>query len=659
MKYPKSKRELFIDEYGSNFIGDEFNWLTDPSEKEVVTWLSNQHEFTSNYFSNIDGFSERLKKISTDTPVNGFRSLSYSNGLYTGVYDDMTTGLTAFESEDLENLTVLQVAGDPYTTIFSAEASPVNSNIYVFSGYYKNETRVSNNVFDKDKNKVVSRFGFGFDYHLDKSGKFIYYSEAKLDKNDHSKSTQNICRYNVESNSSEILYVYEADAVVVYFDQCGDDILVNIDTNYHDSKLLVIHPDGSVKHLSDVLPVSYSFIGLIADQLYFVSDENGDKYEIVHFSLKDGIEGRKVLPNIRAYEMSAKVVNDHIMVISKVDAEDILVVYAKDGTLVMEITLPSEYASLRIIGDSEEKVFMHFDSLIEPEAIIEFDKNSFEVKTIKSLSNDTKADITVKKHKVKLRDGETSTLYLAHSSKVEPNSDSPLLIYGYGGYGASQSLGYRDPITDYSIKEWCEKGGVYVNVILRGGGEYGLSWHEAGRLDNKFNTFNDLFDMTDYVHNLGISNPSKSAVGGASNGGLLVSAAYAHRPDLYACILDSVGLADMLHFVKDPRGSMYKTEYGDPYDPKMFDYLKEYSPYHQLEVNVDYPAIYIQSGLLDTNVPPYHGMKFAAKAQHVNPSGNPILLRVLPHGHHDSGHGDERYETIAERQIFLEKTLGI
>lgn len=659
MNYPKSKKVSFIDEYGSNFIEDDFNWLTDAFSNEASRWLEHQHEFTSNYFKDIDYYDDELDKLTNEDLELNIISLSKSHDLYTGVYDDPNLGLTAFESKDLKDFTVLQRAGHPYTTIFSAEASPTDPNIYVFSGYYKNETRVSNNVYNKKLGKVVSRFGFGFDYLFDKSGDYIYYSEAIVDKHDASKSIQHISRYHVETNVSELLYVYEDDAVVVYFEQCGDNVLVKIDKNYHDTKLLLVEVNADVVELSGMLDDSYSFVGLIDDQMYFVSDEVGDKYSITHFSLSDGLESRKRLSDISAYELSAYVTGDKLLVISKVDAEDVAHLYDKNGSLIEEVQLPDDFANLRVIGTDTNNIYIRYESILAPAAVLSFDKDSLTIKELVSLSNEEHADLVVEKHEVRLRDNAQTVIYVAYSDKHKPVASSPLLMYGYGGYGASQSMSYRDPSTDLSIKDWCEAGGVYANVILRGGGEYGNSWHDAGRLDNKLNSFNDLFDVTEYLHKLEISSPAKTAVGGASNGGLLVSAAFAHRPDLYACIIDSVALVDMLHFVKDPRGSMYKTEYGDPYDPEMFDYLKAYSPYHQLEVGVDYPAIYIQSGLLDTNVPPYHGMKLAAKAQGLNPSGKPILLRVLPHGHHDTGHGDERLQTLAERRTFIKQILNI
>lgn len=660
MNYPATKKIKFNDLYKDNSIEDHYNWLHDLESETVVKWLEEQHDFTDSFFEKLPMFEERKDMLRNKENKLNILSLKYQHDQYIGVYESPEEGLAVFVSDDLEEFNVIQKAGTPYTTLFSAEFSPVDPNLLIFSGYYKDETRVSVNLIDLSTEKVIDRFGFGFDHHWSVDGAYIYYSKAVVDQADVTQSVQEIYRYSVADHAHEHLYTFEDNAVVVYFNQSNETIVVKIDVNYHDSKLLFIEADGTINELTGVEPVDYQYIGTIDEELFFVADETSDQYQLISFGKEEGFNQRKILDGPIAAGMEAKVIADKIILFLKEDAQDLGVIVDKNGQVLEKVEMPSEFASVRIIGESGNTLYLYFNSIDVPPKILAYNGETNEAKELYSLDTSSKADhLTIKKHTVSLRDGATSTLYLVHDQRIDVTSNSPLLIYGYGGYGFSQTMSFSDPLTEYSIKSWCENGGVYANVILRGGGEYGKEWHDAGKLDRKQNTFNDLFDMTMYLHDQGISSPAKTAVGGASNGGLLVGAAFTQRPDLYACVLNGVGLADMLHFVKDPRGSMYQTEYGNPYNNDMFDYLKSYSPYHNVKEGIDYPAIYIQSGWLDTNVPAYHGMKFAAEIKNKNPQGQPALLRILPKGHHDTSHGEEHYTTIAERQCFVEKTLAI
>jgi prolyl oligopeptidase len=230
-------------------------------------------------------------------------------------------------------------------------------------------------------------------------------------------------------------------------------------------------------------------------------------------------------------------------------------------------------------------------------------------------------------------------------------------MFAYGGYNAGMPPVFRERVTRLMMSEWAMKGGVYVHCNLRGGNEYGPRWHEAGMLMNKRKVFEDFIGVAEQLIKDGWTKKGRIGIVGCSNGGLLMSALVTMRPDLWAVVIDSVPHTDMIHFADDDRGPMYITEYGDPGESReMFEYLLSYSPYHNVREE-EYPPIYIQTGELDNNVPPYHGKKFAARMQQMNRSDAPVLLRVLAQGSHDRGQGEENYRTLAEMQVFLEHYL--
>ena len=268
-------------------------------------------------------------------------------------------------------------------------------------------------------------------------------------------------------------------------------------------------------------------------------------------------------------------------------------------------------------------------------------------------------DIVVERIDVPARDGATLSAYLVRRRDVHSTGEIPTLFYGYGGYNNVLAPDFTNKFIGLDVSDWAMRRGLYVHCILRGGGERGPQWHEAGMLANKPNVFHDFIDIVAHVQKLGWTSPEHSALCGGSNGGLLVTAALTQAPDLVRCVVASVPHTDMLRFVHDDRGPMYITEYGDPRNTALFETMRDYSPYHNVEPGRTYPALLVQTGELDNNVPPYHGKKFAARMQSEASSKNPVLLRVLARGAHDRGEGGIYYATVAEMQCFIEHELGM
>ena len=232
-------------------------------------------------------------------------------------------------------------------------------------------------------------------------------------------------------------------------------------------------------------------------------------------------------------------------------------------------------------------------------------------------------------------------------------------MYGYGGYAAASNPWSVDMVTGHNVVEWVRKGRIYVHCILRGGCEYGTAWHEAAMKDRKKNAFYDFIDTARYLVTSGWTRAEKIVATGLSNGGLLMTAITTISPEDFGVVVASVPHTDMLRFREDPRGMMYITEYGDPKGSEdMFRYMLSYSPYHNIRPDTVYPSLYVQTGEMDNNVPPYHGKKFAVRMQREADEAHPVLLQVLAHGSHDRGVGDEYFLNIAQMQTFVEVELA-
>jgi prolyl oligopeptidase len=233
--------------------------------------------------------------------------------------------------------------------------------------------------------------------------------------------------------------------------------------------------------------------------------------------------------------------------------------------------------------------------------------------------------------------------------------DNPTLLYGYGGFNHTM-----EPRFSRSLQVFLEHGGVYVQSILRGGGEFGEAWHRAGQLHQKQNTFDDFIAVAEDLQVRRITDRRHLAVHGRSNGGLLVAAVLTQRPDLFRAAVAGVPLTDMLRYPKFLIGRLWEPEYGSPEDPEDFRALLAYSPYHKVRVGTHYPAVLVTTAESDTRVHPLHARKFIAALQHASSSDHPILLRTERVAGHGAGTPvSKQVSELTDIYSFLFAELGV
>jgi prolyl oligopeptidase len=245
-------------------------------------------------------------------------------------------------------------------------------------------------------------------------------------------------------------------------------------------------------------------------------------------------------------------------------------------------------------------------------------------------------------------------MFIMHRRDVEFDGNNPTLLYGYGGFNVSLT-----PYFSVARLAWLEMGGVYVIANLRGGGEYGRHWHEAGILDSKQNVFDDFFSAAEWLIEEGYTRPEKLAINGASNGGLLVGAAITQRPELFAAALPQVGVMDMLRYHNFTIGWAWASDYGRSDDQAQFPALLAYSPVHNVKSGVTYPATMVTTGDHDDRVVPAHSYKFAAALQHHANDITPQLIRIETRGGHGAGKPTSmRINHVVDQYAFVMHALG-
>ena len=317
------------------------------------------------------------------------------------------------------------------------------------------------------------------------------------------------------------------------------------------------------------------------------------------------------------------------------DAANHAYVYTMDGKEVQEIKLPSlGSVGFRTDRNSNE-VFYTFTSFTIPGAsyTYDIDKNEsklFNAPKVKFNSD----DYTTEQVTFNSKDGTPIKMFLTYKKGLKRNGKNPVFLYGYGGFNISLYPGFS-PIR----VPFLENGGIYAQVTLRGGGEYGEEWHKAGTKMQKQNVFDDFIAAAEYLINEKYTNPKKMACNGGSNGGLLVGAVVNQRPDLFAAAVPQVGVMDMLRYHTFTIGWNWANDYGRSDDSKeMFQYLLSYSPLHTIKNDgTKYPAIMVTTADHDDRVVPAHSFKYAATLQASNTGNNPKLIRIDSKAGHGGG----------------------
>jgi prolyl oligopeptidase len=308
-------------------------------------------------------------------------------------------------------------------------------------------------------------------------------------------------------------------------------------------------------------------------------------------------------------------------------------------------------------GDADDpETFFTFSSFNAPATVYRYDARSNQTSVWAQPQVAFKPeDFTVEQRFYRSKDGTRIPLFLVYRKGLDLKRKHPTLLYGYGGFNISLT-----PTFSSTNLAWVEQGGVYAVANLRGGGEYGKAWHDAGRLANKQNVFDDFIGAAEYLIREDITSKDQLAIYGRSNGGLLVGAAVNQRPDLFAAALPAVGVMDMLRFNRWTAGRYWVDDYGYPDRDADFRTLRAYSPYHNIRSGADYPAVLVTTADTDDRVVPGHSFKYAAALQAANTGPAPKLIRIETRAGHGSGKPTEKIiEEYADMWAFIAAHTGM
>jgi prolyl oligopeptidase len=341
-----------------------------------------------------------------------------------------------------------------------------------------------------------------------------------------------------------------------------------------------------------------------------------------------------VPPRAEAVLEGARVVGDRLALSYLERASSRLRLTDLDGGLRHEVSLPT-LGSLFGIGaewDGHE-LFFGFSSYTVPPSVYRLDLATERQTLWRRVEADVEPDrYEVRQVSLPSRDGTEVTMFLVHRRGLVRDGEAPTYLTGYGGFNISMT-----PAFSRSLLLWLEHGGLVAIPNIRGGGEYGESWHQGGMLDRKQNSFDDFIAAAEWLIRERFTRPERLAVAGGSNGGLLMGAVLTQRPELFRAVVIQVPLLDMLRYHRFLIARLWIPEYGSPDDPEAFRWLRDYSPYHHVRPGTPYPAVLLATAESDTRVDPMHARKMTARLQAATGSGRPVLLRLEARAGHGAG----------------------
>ncbi len=410
--------------------------------------------------------------------------------------------------------------------------------------------------------------------------------------------------------------------------------------------------------LIDNFEQEYEFVTNEGSKFYFLTDEGEDGdaplKRVVAIDVATG-ERSKIIPEAENVLTGVSRVSNLLFASYLKDATTQVKIYSLNGTFVRDVAFEGLGTASGFGGDSEStETFYSFASFATPPSIYRYDLATGESTLLRRANVDLNPDdFEVRQVFYTSKDGTRVPMFIGHRKGLTLDGSNPTLLYGYGGFNIPLT-----PSFSVSRAAWMEMGGVFAMANLRGGGEYGEAWHAAGTKLNKQNVFDDFIAAAEYLIAEGYASPEKLAIQGGSNGGLLVGAAITQRPDLFAAALPAVGVMDMLRFHRFTAGRFWTDDYGSADDPEEFAALYAYSPYHNLEAGVNYPATLVTTADTDDRVVPGHSFKFAARLQAAHAGDAPVLIRIETRAGHGAGKPTEKIiEEYADLWAFLADRL--
>ncbi len=676
LSYPQSREDDVVDTYHGKEISDPYRWLEDDYSEDTKAWVTAQNKVTFGYLDKISFRKDLRKRLAEIYNYTKYNAPSKNGDFY-----------YYFKQEGLQNQSVL----------YRTKSLENEGEVFLDPNSFSSEGTVALGTMkiDKDHNHFaysISRAGSDWQeiYVKNMADGQLLTDTIKWAKFTGIAWKDDGFYYSAYPAPDEKLALTEANkAMKVYYHKLGtpqssDKIIYEDPKNTNkyfgastteDERFLVIGAgvgtsgnDLQIQDLNDrngrlitVIDDFESDINLVhskGDELYFMTNRDAPNWRLVKFNINSPNNWEDVIKeDDKAVLRSASFVGGKLFANYMDDVKSKIIRMDENGKNPTEIKLPGIGTASGFGGKKEHKeTFYVFNSMIQPPSIYRYDIESNTSTLFKTPDIDFDSEAyETKQVFYPSKDGTKIPMFIVHKKGLTLNGNNPTWLYGYGGFNISLMPSFS------SVRlAWLEQGGVYALANLRGGGEYGDAWHNAGRLLNKQNVFDDFIAAAEYLIANKYTNSDKIAIHGGSNGGLLVGACMTQRPDLFQVALPAVGVLDMLRYEKFTIGYAWASDYGSMKEKEHFDNVLKFSPLHNLKPRTTYPATMILTADHDDRVVPAHSFKYAAALQKAHEGDNPVLIRVDV----DAGHGAGKptaktLDEYADVMSFMMYNMGV
>jgi prolyl oligopeptidase len=683
LHYPAAERGAVTDTYHGTTVADPYRWMESPSPA-VDAWVKAQNELAQPYLDAIparEALKARLTEL-WDYEQYGYSWLDDKSRM------PVKKGGRYFfvEKSGKQNQGVLywaesldaapRVLVDPNTLTEDATASLADYSISTDGRYVAyavsdggtdwDHWRVREVATGRDLPDLIGDTKFTGVSWLPGSSAFYYsrYPKGADGKGDDQQPVS-VYRHRLGTAQADDEHVYSiADNPrhnpYALVSQDGRWLVFVISYGFDKNAIHLrdlAKPDAPIVRLLDQWDGLYDFLGAMDGRLYFKTTQGAPLGRVIAIDPANPAPV-EVVPEAAATLYQASIVGGHVVASYLEDARSRIVVHRKDGSRRGDIRLPGKGT---VIGfpdaPADSETFFAYTDYLTPLALYRYDIARDEVRLFRkpTVSFDAAAYVTEQVFYAS-KDGTRVPMFVTRRKDAKLDGSNPALLYGYGGFDQSMT-----PTYSAAVAAWLERGGIYAVANLRGGGEYGAKWHEAGTKTQKQNVFDDFIAAAEWLIAQKYTQPAKLAILGGSNGGLLVAAVTAQRPELFAAALPKVGVLDMLRYhTASANAYAWSSDYGTVEDPDQFRALAAYSPVHNLKKGGCYPPTLVSTADHDDRVVPWHSFKYAAALQYAQGCANPVIIRIETRAGHGAGKPTWMLvEDWANQWSFLVRHLGM
>lgn len=653
--YPQTKKVDTVDTYFGEEVKDPYRWLEDDRSAETAEWVKAENEVTFDYLNKIP-FREELKGRLSDLWNYEKVGPPFKEGDYTYFYknDGLQNQYVLYRYKTGEDPSTAEVFLDPNTfkedgtislgeTSFSKDGSKLAYSISEGGSDWRKvlvmNTETKELVGDTLKDIKFSSLSW-------KGEDGFYYSSYDKPKGSElsAKTDQHKVYYHkmgTPQSEDKVIFGATPEEKHRYINasvtEDNNYLIIRASTSTSGNKLFIkdlTKPGAAFVTILDDTDSDTSILENVGSKLYIVTNRNAPNRKIVTVDANNPTPDNWIdfIPETENV-LSPSTGGGNIFANYMVDAVSKVLQYDYDGKLIREVKLPGVGSAGGFGTKKEEKeLYYSFTNYVTPGSIYKYDIASGNSELfIKPEIDFNPENFESNQVFYNSKDGTKIPMIITHKKGLKMDGKNPTILYGYGGFNISLT-----PSFSIANAVWMEQGGIYAVPNLRGGGEYGKKWHDAGTKMKKQNVFDDFIAAAEYLIKNNYTSSDYLAVRGGSNGGLLVGATMTQRPELMKVALPAVGVLDMLRYHTFTAGAGWAYDYGTAEDSKeMFEYLKGYSPLHNVKEGVEYPATLITTGDHDDRVVPAHSFKFAAELQSKQTGNNPVLIRIET----DAGHG--------------------